>query len=55
MCVVGNNGKIYVLQKQSDYNWTEFAIKTLDLQNKKNYAEKVLKGAKKYGFKYYEG
>ena len=55
MCVVGNNGKIYVLQKQSAYNWVEFAIKTFELQNKDNYAEKVLKGAEKYGFEYYKG
>lgn len=54
MCVVGNNGKVYVLQKQSGYNWIDFAMKSVNIQNKPDYAEIVLKGAEKYGFEYHK-
>ena len=54
MCVVGNNGKMYVLQKKPDYNWISFAMKSVDIQYKEDYAEKVLNGAENYGFEYYK-
>lgn len=55
MCVVGNNGKVYILQKNTDFDWVSFAINSFDIQSKADYAENVLKGAEKYGFKYYKG
>ena len=54
MCVIGNNGKMYVLQKKSDYNWTKFAMESFDIQYKEDYAEKVLNGAENYGFEYHK-
>ena len=54
MCVIGNNGKMYVLQKKPDYGWTKFAMESFDIQYKADYAEKVLNGAENYGFEYHK-
>ena len=54
ICVIGNNGNWYVLEKTSSFNWYEFEISVLSISNRDDFAEIVLKGADKYGFKYYE-
>ena len=54
MCVIGNNGKWYILKKTSSFDWIDFEKSVLQISNKDDYAELVLKGAEKYGFKYYE-
>ena len=54
LCVVGNNGKVYLLQKTKTFNWIHFGIETVGIDDSPDYALKVIKGAEKYGLRYYE-
>ena len=54
MCVVGNNGKLFILRKTEKFNWVEFGLKTIDFQDSADYAQTVLKGADNYGLEYYK-
>ena len=54
MCVIGNNGKWYVLEKASDFDYLKFAHDVLTFSKADDYADLILQGAEKYGFRYYE-
>lgn len=54
ICVIGNNGRIYILQKNKDFNWIQFGIKTHTIDDDYNYNLQVLRGADKYGLQYYK-
>lgn len=55
MYVIGNNGKWYALRKNDDFNWMQFQIKTIAIEDDPNFNQIILKEAEKYGFTYYEG
>lgn len=54
ICVVGNNGRVYILQKTDSFNWIKFGIKTHSIDDDSNYNLQVTQGAEKYGLQYYE-
>lgn len=54
MCVIGNNGNWYILEKMDSFNWFDYQIKALNIYKKDDYVDIVLEGAEKYGFRYYE-
>ena len=54
ICIVGNDGRVFILHKTTEFNWTKYGIETFFIQGKKDYAESILKEADKYGFKYYQ-
>lgn len=54
MCVIGNNGKWYVLEKEKGFDYLEFYHKAALIPESEGFAKTVLKGAENYGFKYYE-
>ena len=54
ICVVGNNGKVYILSKKDDYDWESSQRKLIDIAGQPNYIELLTKGADRYGFTYYE-
>lgn len=54
MCVIGNNGKWYVLEKSSSFDWIDFCLKTLSISESDDYVQKILEEASVYGFNYYK-
>lgn len=54
MCVIGNNGNWYILEKTEAFNWIDFQRSTLSISSNDDFTDNVLKGADKYGFRYYE-
>ena len=54
MCVIGNNGNWYVLEKNSDFDWFGFQLKVLKISKEENFAELILQEAETYGFTYYK-
>ena len=54
MCVVGNKGAVYILQKKQGFNWLQFWDDVFPIQARSDFVNLVLKGAEKYGFHYYE-
>ena len=54
MCVIGNNGRWYVLEKSNNFDYLDFFHKAKPAYKSKKLAKTVLGGAENYGFKYYE-
>ena len=54
LCVVGNNGKVFILEKTDSFNWVQFGIKTHSFIESSDYNLQVLNGAEQYGLQYYE-
>lgn len=54
MCVIGNNGNWYILEKTDLFDWFTYQIGVLEISKKDNFAQIILEGAEKYGFKYYK-
>ena len=54
MCVIGNNGNWYILEKTESFDWYDYEKSVLNISDREDYAELVIKGADKYGFRYYE-
>ena len=54
LCVVGNNGKVFILEKTDSFNWVQFGIKTHSFSESSDYNLQVLNGAEQYGLRYYE-
>ena len=55
MCVIGNNGKWYVLEKGENFDYLDFYEKAKEAIKQDKLAETVLKEVDRYGFnKYYQ-
>lgn len=54
MCVIGNNGIWYILEKTDQFNWIEFQKRAFDISKENDYAIKILEEAVNYGFKYHK-
>lgn len=54
MCVIGNNGNWYILEKNQNFSWYDFQIETLNISDNDNFTELILQEAEKYGFTYYQ-
>ena len=54
MCLIGNSGNWYILEKTDSFNWYKFQMDVFDFAYSDDFADIILKGADKYGFKYYE-
>ena len=54
MCVIGNNGNWYVLEKTDSFDWFTYQMSVLEISGKDDFAKIIMEGAEKYGFRYYE-
>ena len=54
LCVVGNNGKVFVLEKTNNFDWVQFGINTHSFNDSDDFNLQVLNGAEQYDLRYYE-
>ena len=54
MVVVGNDGRVFILVKDANYDWIKYNKRVLDIAHSANYVEQILERANDYGFSYHE-